>query len=128
MLLKDNQPTVDASGNDFHDAIHKLASFIGAKNALNEKGTDLAPLLKQGSAVLDRARQGHLEVVVYNNEKFVILSAKQVMALVNEAYPKPKKTMGELYPNLPFLPDSEDRPRYSPLADTVDHLRSCVKE
>ena len=34
-----------------------------------------------------------------------------------------KKTMAELYPNLPFLPDSPDRPRYRPLAGTVDHLR-----
>lgn len=33
-----------------------------------------------------------------------------------------KKTMAELYPNLPFLPDTPDRPRYYPLADTVDHL------
>ena len=31
--------------------------------------------------------------------------------------------MRELYPNLPFLPDSVDRPRYIPLAGTVDHLR-----
>lgn len=34
-----------------------------------------------------------------------------------------QKTMAELYPNLPFLPDTPDRPRYRPLADTVDHLR-----
>lgn len=34
-----------------------------------------------------------------------------------------QKTMAELYPNLPFLPNTPDRPRYRPLADTVDHLR-----
>lgn len=40
---------------------------------------------------------------------------------------KKKKTMAELYPNLPFLPDLPDRPRYRPLADTVDHLRGRLK-
>lgn len=38
-----------------------------------------------------------------------------------------KKTMAELYPNLPFLPDTPDRPRYCPLADTVDHLRKRLE-
>lgn len=36
---------------------------------------------------------------------------------------KPKKTMKELYPDLPFLPDYVGRPRYTALANTVDHLR-----
>lgn len=34
-----------------------------------------------------------------------------------------KKNMAELYPDLPFLPDTPDRPRYRPLASAVDHLR-----
>lgn len=37
--------------------------------------------------------------------------------------PENKQTMAQLYPNLPFLPDTPDRPRYRPLADTFDHLR-----
>ena len=39
--------------------------------------------------------------------------------------PEKKKTMAELYPDLPSVPDTPDRPRYRPLADTVDHLRKC---
>lgn len=34
-----------------------------------------------------------------------------------------KKTMAELYPNLPSLPDTPDRPRYRPHADAVGQLR-----
>ncbi|WP_283440408.1 hypothetical protein [Noviherbaspirillum suwonense] len=34
-----------------------------------------------------------------------------------------QKTMAELYPNLSFLPDTPDRPRYRPLASAIDHLR-----
>lgn len=41
--------------------------------------------------------------------------------------PDQNKTMAELYPNLPFLPDWPDRPRYRPLADTVDHLKNRCK-
>jgi hypothetical protein len=41
--------------------------------------------------------------------------------------PVVKKTMGELYPSLPFLPDTPDRPRYRPLVATVDHLRKRLE-
>lgn len=40
------------------------------------------------------------------------------------AVEKQKPTMKELHPDLPFLPDTADRPRYEPLPDTVDHLRN----
>ena len=113
---------------DFQYAISRLVSFIGAKGTLNEKATENSLSAGLFSASLKHAKQGYVKVVNCNNQKFVILSADQVVALANGVQPKAKKTMGELYPNLPFLPDSEDRPRYSPLADTVDHLRSRLKE
>jgi hypothetical protein len=75
--------------------------------------------------VLEPAKQGYVEVVTCNNEKLVILT---VVALNRNADAKPKRTMRELYPNLPSLPYSEDGPRYSPLPGTVDHLRSRVKD
>lgn len=31
--------------------------------------------------------------------------------------------MADLYPDLPFLPDTPDRPRYRPLASTLGDLR-----
>lgn len=37
---------------------------------------------------------------------------------------KKEKTMADLYPNLPVLPDAPGRARYRPLADTVDQLRN----
>lgn len=36
-----------------------------------------------------------------------------------------QKTMAELCPDLPFLPDTPDRPRYRPLASTLGDLRYC---
>ena len=123
-----HRPDEHSPEKDFQCAINRLVSVIGAKSTLNEKATEnsLNAALFLGS--LQHAKQGYVKVINFNNEKFVIFSVDQVVKLASCVQLKAKKTMSELYPNLPFLPDSEDRPRYYPLADTVDHLSSLVNK
>lgn len=123
-LPEEHRPVPNPSDVNFQDAIHHLALLIGAKGPVNDEGTEISLSLDQNSAAPDRAKQGYVDVVTHGNEKFVLLSADQVVALAQNTDGWLKRTMADLYPNLPFLPDSKDRPRYSPLADTVDHLRS----
>lgn len=117
-----------SSNGDLQNCFYHLVSLIGAAAKLNEKSTEISIFAESPGAVLDRAKNGSVEVLTHNNENFVILSSAQVVALAQNADVKLKRTMAELYPNLPSLPDSEDRPRYRPLADTVDHLRSRLKD
>jgi hypothetical protein len=124
---ENHRPDEHSPEKDFQYAINRLVSVIGAKSTLNEKATEDSLSAALFSASLQHAKQGYVKVINCNNEKFVIFSADQIVELANGLEPKAKQTMGELYPNLPFLPDSEDRPRYSPLADTIDHLRDRVK-
>jgi uncharacterized protein (DUF433 family) len=55
-------------------------------------------------------------------KKPLIPSGKSILSPKDSA--KPKKTMKELHPDLPFLPDYVGRPRYTAFANSVDHLRS----
>lgn len=126
--LEEHGPTEHASDANFQHALDHLLLLIGEKGTLNEIGAEISQCADRDSAVLDRAKQAGVEVLTRNNEKFVVLTADQVVALAQNTDDKQKRTMAELYPNLPFLPDSTDRPRYSPLADTVDHLRYRSKE
>lgn len=126
--LEENGQGDHLSDRYFNDAIHNLVSLVGAKGTLDEKAAEGFLSANLISAALERATQGYVKVITCNNEKFVILTADQVMALNQNTDARPKRTMRELYPNLPSLPYSEDRPRYSPLAGTVDHLRYRSKE
>ena len=49
-------------------------------------------------------------------------SDKQNDKPVKQKVVSSKKTIAELFPNLPSFPDYEGRPRYQPLADNVAHL------
>lgn len=123
LLSTEKRPLVEPSKADFLAALDEVASLIKAQGTVIEKGRDLASLTPKDSEVLNRAKQGYVEVLTYNNDNFVIFSADQIVALARVIDVMTKRTMGELYPNLPFLPDSDDRPRYSALPDTVEHLR-----
>lgn len=125
---KEREPANHSSDENFRHALDHLLLLIGAKGSENKINTDLSQCADRDLAVLERAKQGGVEVLTRNNEKFVVLSANQVVALAQNTDGKRKRTMAELYPHLPFLPDSEDRPRYSPLASTLGHLRYRLKE
>lgn len=58
----------------FIDALNYLVSIIGAKGAFNEKDNESSPSANLVSAALERAKEGYVEVVTYNNEKFVFYS------------------------------------------------------
>jgi hypothetical protein len=125
---EESGPIDHSADENFHHALDHLLLLIGAKGTVNEIGADLSQCADRDSGVRDRAKQGGVEVLTRNTEKFVVLTADQVVALAQNTDGKRKRTMAELYPNLPFLPDPEDRPRYSPLASTLGHLRYRLKE
>ena len=66
---------------DFQVAIRAVAARVGARK-VNAAGTPLSVFMKRHAAVFKRARSGSIEIVYQGAEPFVILGAKQFLALV----------------------------------------------
>ncbi|WP_439890039.1 hypothetical protein ACS7SF_12260 [Ralstonia sp. 25C] len=66
---------------DFRVAIRAIAARVGAKD-VNVAGTPMSVFKTQYAAVLKRAKAGSIEIVYQGAEPFVILGAKQFLALV----------------------------------------------
>jgi hypothetical protein len=102
----------------FHEAIIKLAAFIGATR-INEAGTTVSDFKAQYVDVLARAEEGSLEVITRHKRRYVILEAKQVLALTKNAQVLP--AAAELLADLPLMSVSDVAPPRSraPGADLV---------
>ena len=92
----------------FRNALRKIALFIG-KTPLNDRGRNF---------------QECIDVITLRGHRFAVLSEEQLIFLANNIEFRVEGESAKPRANIPFLPDSEDRPRFTPLADTADCLRA----
>lgn len=81
---------------DFRVAIRAVAARVGARK-VNAVGTPLSVFMTRYAAVFKRARSGSIEIVYQGAEPFVILGAKQLLALVAGLERDP--ALGEIDPS-----------------------------
>ena len=106
-------------GAAFHEILMKIAMRIGAPE-VDESGTNISAFKTNYSTVLDRAKNGSVEVVTRGRQRFVILAEEQAVALITNT--ESDRTVAEVFAGLPTMPAESSRPRAMSSA-TVDHYR-----
>jgi hypothetical protein len=117
----------------FREAVRAISSRIGVPNY--DADVTLTEFEMDTPGLLDQARDGWLGVVSRGNERFLILSEEQTMAIaaasnrgrtVAEAFdglptvstrgPRADQTVADVFAGLPSLPSEGPRPRATSLA------------
>lgn len=92
----------------FMEAVHWLADGVGGAIS-TPAGTTISEFKTHYATVLDRAEHGYVEIVTRGNKRFVIIFESQLVEL--KEHTESKQTVGDLFADLPDLPENVVLPR-----------------
>lgn len=111
----------DSSERDavaFQAALRTLAARVGAKG-LDAVVTPISVFRSSYTAVLDRVRNGSIEVITHRGEAFVLLGRSQLSSLMRET--ESRRTAAELLDGLPSVPSDGHIPRVRSILSKSHH-------